>query len=115
LDGFVDDTEAITLYGVREGVISDETIFPTRTGSATGVSQINEATFVLEDTSIDFDLQGQRIDGTEAKIVFKTGSLNGQEFKILSYNHDRKEIRYEANKDSNGGLLPSGFIIAEVG
>lgn len=111
----VEDTDSIALYGVREGWYRDEAIYPKRTGSATAVAQINEATFVLEDTSIDFDLNGVRIDGAEAKIVFKSGALNGQEFKILSYNADRKEIRYEANKDSNGALIPRGNIVAGVG
>jgi len=111
----LEDAASIALYGVREGAYSDDSIYPQRTSTATAVGQINEGTFTLDDSTIDFDLDGQRISGTEAKIVFKSGALNGQEFKILSYNHQHKRIRYEANKDSNGALTPSGLRVAEVG
>lgn len=115
LDAPIEDATSISLYGVREGAFQDETIFPNRTSTATTVAKINDNTYQLEDATIDFDLNGQRIDGTEAKIVFKSGALTGQEFKIISYNHSNKRIRYEANKDSNGGLMPSGLMVAEVG
>lgn len=115
LNDYIEDDAAITLYGIREGVFQDEEIYPKRTSTATGVGQINEGTFTLIDTAIDFDLEGQRISGTEGKIVFKSGMLNEQEFKILSYNHSRKEIRYEANKDSLGNLTPFGVTLAEIG
>jgi len=111
----IEDATSIAMYGVREGAFSDETIFPNRTSTATTEGKINDNTYQIEDTTIDFDLNGQRIDGTEAKIVFKSGALIGQEFKIISYNHANKRIRYEANKDSNGGLIPSGLMVAEVG
>lgn len=111
----LEDSASIALYGVREGAYSNETIFPQRTSTATAVGKINDNTYQLEDFAIDFDLNGQRIDGTEARIVFKSGALNGQEFKILSYNHQQKRIRYEANKNSNGALSPSGLRIAEFG
>jgi len=71
--------------------------------------------FSIIDSSLDFDLNGQRIEGTEAKIVFKSGSLNGQEFTILSYNPTSKTIRYKANEDSNGNVSPFGTMVAEVG
>lgn len=115
LDGYLEDADAITAYGLREGVVNDEEIFPSRTGQATSVGKINDGTFFIKDSSIDFDLNGQRIDGSEASIVFKSGSLSGQQFKILSYNHSTKEIRYEANKDGNGSLIPAGSTVAEVG
>lgn len=111
----IEDAGSIALYGVREGAYSNEEIFPQRTSTATAVGQINEGTFTLTDSTIDFDLDGQRISGVEAKIVFKSGALNGEEFKILAYSHQQKRIRYEANKDSNGALTPSGFRVAEVG
>lgn len=111
----IEDAASIAMYGVREGAFSDETIFPNRTSTATTVGKINDNIYQLEDSTIGFDLNGQRIYGTEAKIVFKSGALTGQEFKIISYNHANKRIRYEANEDSNGGLIPSGLMVAEVG
>ena len=116
LPGYLEDLAAKDLYGLREGVIEDPDIYPRRTGAATNVSQIDEMRFTLSDTSIDFDLNEQRIEGTEAKIVFKSGALNGQEFKILDgYNHTTNTIRYEVNKDSNGNLVPFGSMVAEIG
>lgn len=115
LDAPIEDATSIAMYGVREGAFHDETIFPNRTSTATTVAKINDDTYQIEDATIDFDLNGQRIDGTEAKIVFKSGALIGQEFKIISYNHANKRIRYEANKDSNGELSPKDNMVAEVG
>lgn len=115
LPDYYEDDEAVALFGIREGVFEDLDIFPKRTSTATAVGQINDSIFTITDSTIDFDLDGQRIDGEEAYIVFKSGMLNGQQFKILSYNHTSKTIRYEANKDSNGNLLPFGAVVAEVG
>ncbi|MGN5953222.1 hypothetical protein ACP6L2_01280 [Sphingobacterium lactis] len=111
----VQDLASIAAIGLREGVFKDETIFPKGDGNVSGIGQINEGTWFISDTSIDFDLQGQFIQGVEPKIVFLTGALNGQEFKVLGYKHNSKTIRYEANKDSNGGLIPFGLYRAEIG
>lgn len=113
--GFVEDPAAINAFGVREGVYENEEIFPNRIGTATAVGQINEGTFTLTDSTLDFDLEGLRILGTEAKIAFTSGALNGQQFKILAYNATTKTIRYEANKDTKGELLPRGGNMAQVG
>lgn len=109
------DAASIALYGVREGFYSNDSIFPNRTSSATSVNKIDGKRWELIDSTLDFDLEGQRIQGTDAKIVFKSGALNGQSFKIISYNHSTKTIRYEANTDSNGGVMPSGMLVAEIG
>lgn len=105
----------VDLYGIREGIFEDEEIYPHRTGTATAVSQSNAELFTLTDTSLDFDLNGQLISGESGKIVFKSGSLNGNEFDISSYNHATKTIRYKANKDSNDNLFPRGATVAEIG
>lgn len=115
LDGYLDDPVSVDLYGVREGIFEDQEIYPKRTGSVTGIEQINDRTFSISDNSLDFDLNGQRIEGTEAKIVFKSGGLNGQEFAILSYSPTTKTIRYKANEDSSGNVSPFGAMVAEVG
>jgi hypothetical protein len=115
LDGYLEDAAALALYGLREGSINDPDIFPQRTATVTDIGQINEGTWTVTDSTIDFDLQGHFISGREPKIVFKSGALSGQEFKILGYNHETKTIRYEANKDSNGALTPAGLVRAEIG
>ncbi|KGE14614.1 phage tail protein [Sphingobacterium deserti] len=115
MPGHIEDAAAIAAYGLREGSYSNEDIYPHRTGTVSGIDQINEGTWVVADSELDFDLNGQRIAGTDAQIVFTSGALNGQTFKILSYNHTSKEIRYEANKDSNGKLSPADLFRAEIG
>ncbi|MBB2951959.1 phage tail protein [Sphingobacterium sp. JUb56] len=105
----------VDLYGIREGIFEDEEIYPKRTGTATAVSQSSEEIFTLTDTSIDFNLNGLKVEGETPKIVFKSGSLNGNEFEITSYNHSTKTIRYKANKDSNGNFFPFGVTVAEIG
>lgn len=115
LAGFIEDATTVGLYGIREGVIEDAEIYPNRTSTATAVSKNNDKTYTLTDSTIDFDLNGQRIDGQEAYIVFKSGMLNGQQFKITKYDHASKTIRYEVNEDSNGNLIPFGVTLAEIG
>ncbi|WP_313234236.1 phage tail protein [Sphingobacterium multivorum] len=115
LSGFVEDQDAIDRYGVREGIIEDSEIFP-RLKDAT----VKEANKVSDNiysiaTDLDFDLNGQFINGQDATIVFKSGMLTDQKFKILSYNNTTKTIRYEAIKTANGDLLPSGASVASVG
>lgn len=115
LDGFIEDATAVELYGIREGVFEDEDIFPNRTSTATAVAKLSDKSYSITDSTIYFDLNCQRIDGQEAYIVFKSGMLNGQQFKITQYNNATKTIRYEANEDSNGNLIPYSATVAEVG
>lgn len=111
----IEDQTSIEANGLFERPYENEEIYPKRTSTVTRIDQYNEGTFIISDTTLDFDLNGQFIAGTEPKVVFKDGALMNQEFKILSYNHERKEIRYEANKDSNGKLTPFGLYRAEIG
>ncbi|MCL7987725.1 phage tail protein [Sphingobacterium sp. lm-10] len=115
MPGFLEDPALVERYGHREGYVEDLEIYPNRTSTATNVGQINEGTFELIDTALDFDLNGQRITGEDAYIVFKTGILSGMQFKILSYSPSRKSIRYEANKETNGTLMPRSGLVAEIG
>lgn len=103
------------LYGIREGEFIDEEIYPKRTGTVTSVAQIDKQLFTVTDSSIDFDLNGQRIDGETAYIVFKSGLLEGNQFEITSYNHGSKTIRFKANDEGNGNLFPTDTVHAEVG
>lgn len=111
----VADQVSIDANGLREDYYENPEIYPKRTGTISAIGQEDEMRFTLQDSTLDFDLEGQRISGTEAMIVFTSGPLNGQEFKIISYDHSIKEIRYEANKDSNGNISPKGAYASEVG
>ncbi|MGJ1314364.1 phage tail protein, partial [Sphingobacterium multivorum] len=113
LDGYIESN--VDRYGVKPIYYTFDDVYPHRTGTATAVSKVNDKTYSLVDSSLEFDLNGQRAGENEVKIVFKSGSLNGQEFVISSYNHARKEILYKAVEDKQGGLMPSGSLVAEVG
>ncbi|MCW8314222.1 hypothetical protein K7A41_23555 [Sphingobacterium sp. InxBP1] len=113
IPGYVEKNTA--LYGIREGEFIDEEIYPNRTGTVTAVAQIDKQLFTVTDSSIDFDLNGQRIDGETAYIVFKSGLLEGNQFEITSYNAGTKTIRFKANDEGNGMLFPTESVHAEVG
>lgn len=115
LDGYIEDPVAIELYGIREGIFEDTDIFPKRTGTVEEVEQINEKFFTIKDSELNFDLNNHLIEGTEPKIVFKSGSLNGQEFGIVSFNNDSKIIRYKAKEEKNGTFVPFGSMVAAIG
>lgn len=113
IPGYVEKNTS--LYGIREGEFIDEEIYPKRTGTVTAVAQIDKQLFSVSDGSIDFDLDGQRIDGETAYIVFKSGFLEGNQFEITSYNHTTKTIRFKANDEGNGNLFPTETVHAEIG
>lgn len=88
----------------REGSVVFDDIFPSRTGT---VSTVSGDVLSFTDTSIDFDLNGQLIDGEQAKVVFKSGELSGYEFEIASYNHSTKTIQLIKIVEQNGYELPN--------
>lgn len=96
----------------RETSVVFDDIFPERTATLTGVS----ANWLsITDTSIDFDLNGNRIDGQQAKVVFKTGALSGQEFEISKYDHTTKTITIKENTDGTGYTTPNETFAPVVG
>jgi len=113
IDGYIEKNTA--LYGIREGEFIDEEIYPKRTGTVTAVSQINKQQFTISDSSIDFDLNDQRVDGVTPQIVFKSGLLEGNTFEIESYSPANKSIRFKANDEGNGILFPTEAVHAEIG
>ncbi|WGQ12988.1 phage tail protein [Sphingobacterium faecium] len=102
-------------YGIKVKYYKFDDVYPRRTGTASAVTKVNDKTFTLTDTGLNFDVNGQRAGENDVKIVFKSGSLNGQEFTVSRYDHATKTITYKANEDSNGLLVPFGVTVAEVG
>ncbi len=96
----------------RETSVVIDDIYPERTGTLTAVSA---DWLSLTDTSIDFDLNGNRIDGETAKVVFKTGELGGKEFEISSYNNSTKTIRINSNTEQDGYVTPNATFTPKVG
>jgi hypothetical protein len=99
----------VSLYGRKKGSVTFEDVYPQRTGTITAVTNLN----AVVDTDLDFDLNAQVI--TDAKIVFKSGELFGQEFVITNYNHTDKRITFGSNKDTLGNTLPNNTFSASVG
>lgn len=104
------------LYRVKEGDYNNEDIFPERDAPVTAVS-FNEGdnTFTITDTTLDFDINAHLLEGNTAKVSFKTGELQGEEFEILRYNHATKTITCKVSTDSNSYTLPNGVFSAHVG
>lgn len=100
----------IDLYGLIVQNVYFDDIFPTRTGALTAVSS---DFLTLTDTSIDFDLNDQQIEG--AKIVFTSGELGGQEFEISSYNHATKAMRINRLEETDGYFLPNATFSLKIG
>ena len=113
IPGYVEKNTDI--YGIREGEFIDEEIYPKRTGTVTEVAQIDKKLFSIKDASIDFDLNGQKIEGETPYIVFKSGYLEGNQFEITSYNNTTKTIRFKANDEGNDNWFPTENVHAEVG
>lgn len=100
----------VNLYGLIVQNIYFEDVIPTRIGTLTSVS----ADFLtLSDSSLDFDLNDQQIEG--AKIVFMSGELGGQEFEIASYNHDTKAMRINRLEETENYFLPNETFSPKVG
>lgn len=103
----------VDLYGVKEGSVTFEDIFPQRTGTVSSVDA--EDIFQITDDLIGFDINEHLIEGEVATIVFKSGDLSGYEFEIVSYNHDTKTIKFNPFTEGNGYVLPNDLNKPAVG
>ncbi|HEV7379098.1 MAG TPA: hypothetical protein VGN64_04845, partial [Dyadobacter sp.] len=108
--GYIEDAEAIALYGIIERTVVYEDIFPNRIGTVSGVG----GTLVFSDASMNFDLNETNGSGTKyliasnsAKIHFNTGNLAGYEFELSKYNHSTKTFTLIQFEDERGLKLPS--------
>lgn len=101
----------VSLYGVREGQFTDDSIFPKFTGTLTassmifdGVDRLYNATLsYIEDSSLDFDLNDYLIAGMDAQIVFKTGDMAGMQCQIWKFDDANKRIYFNAVVDTVSG------------
>lgn len=96
----------------RETSVIFDDIYPKRTGTLTAVSA---DWLELTDTSLDFDLNGQLIEGEEAKVVFVSGELAGKEFNIDSYNNSTKTIKIAPFTEEDGYTTPNSTFEAKPG
>lgn len=96
----------------RETSVIFDDIYPKRTGTLTAVSG---DWLDLSDTSLNFDLNGERIEGEEAKVVFLSGELAGKEFEIDTYDHSSKKIKIVPFIEEDGYTTPNATFGAKAG
>jgi len=112
-------TQNEDVYGVREGHYTNEDIYPHRTGTLTDVNMefnvdgYDSNLSFVEDTSIDFNLNDYLLEGTIAKIVFKSGDLSGSQFDIWKY--EDSKIYFNAIGEADGYSAPNEDAKAKIG
>lgn len=103
----------VGLYGVLEGALVVEDIYPNREGV---VSAVDLGDFYkFKDTSLDFDINDHLLPGISAKIVFNSGQLAGYRFEIKKYDAATKEFTILKNKDEKAIDVPSNLFRPAIG
>ena len=103
----------VNLFGTIEGVVNFDEIYPRRLGTLSGVDS-DELKFT--DSAIDFNVNDQLISGgVRAKITFNSGSLEGYEFELQSFNNTSKQFTLISFEDENGLVLPDPTLKPAVG
>ncbi|MFP3835361.1 hypothetical protein [Chryseobacterium sp. SIMBA_028] len=111
---YIEDAGSIAAFGMKEGSITFDDIYPNRTGKITA---LGDTKFKFSDSTMDFDLNEKEADGvttkyliagTSAKISVKTGNLAGYEFEIKKggYNHSTKTFEIIPFKNDSGQSFP---------
>lgn len=111
LTSFIEDENAIALYGIKEGE-KDYEIKPQRVGTVTAlgadvITFADNTMFDLNAKAADGKSTKYLIDGTSAKIKFESGGLAGYEFDLHSYDHATKTFVINKFQDENGMVFPS--------
>lgn len=109
---YIEDSIAVTKYGVWENTKNFDDIYPHREGT---VSSLGESELKFIDSSMDFDLNAKDgsnkslylISGTSAKIHFNTGNLAGYEFELNTWDNSSKKFTLIKQTDENGYTFPS--------
>ncbi|MDF2931203.1 MAG: hypothetical protein K0R36_534 [Chryseobacterium sp.] len=111
---FIEDQNLIAGFGLKEGSITFDDIYPKRTGKITA---LGDTKFKFVDSGMDFDLNAKESDGvttkyliagTSAKVSMKTGPLAGYEFEIKKggYNHSTKTFEIIPFTNDSGQKFP---------
>lgn len=111
---YIEDANLIANFGLKEGSITFEEIYPKRTGK---ITTLGDTKFKFVDNTMDFDLNAKEADGvttkyliagTSAKVHFNTGNLAGYEFEIKKggYSHASKEFEIIPFTNDSGQKFP---------
>ncbi len=96
----------------RETSVIFDDIYPNRTGTVTAVSS---DLLKITDSGLDFDLNGNKIDGDTPKVVFTSGELSGKEYDIDSYSHITNTITIVPLVEEDGYTTPNSTFEPKVG
>lgn len=100
-------------YGIIEGTLIIDDIFPQRTGKVTAADVTNFYKF--KDTTLDFDINTQLAPGLAVKVVFQTGQLAGYKFEISKFDNSLKEFTLLKNKDETAIDVPNAMLRPAIG
>lgn len=111
---YLEDAGSIAGFGLKEGSITFDEIYPHRTGK---ITSLGDTKFKFLDSTMDFDLNEKEADGvktkyliagTSAKVHFNTGNLAGYEFEIKKggYNNTTKTFEIIPFKNDQGQSFP---------
>ncbi len=111
---FIEDQNLINNFGLKEGSITFDEIYPKRTGK---ITSLGDTKFKFVDSGMDFDLNAKESDnvttkyliaGTSAKVHFNTGNLTGYEFEIKKggYSHTTKTFEIIPFTNDSGQKFP---------
>lgn len=110
---YIENTAAISAFGLKENTKTFDNIFPNRVGQVTSAGS---KYYAFVDSTMNFDLNEKEADGkttkwlingVAAKIKMNSGNLAGYEFEIHKYDHSTKEIQVVPFTDENGMKFPS--------
>jgi len=100
-------------YGIIEGTLLLDDIYPNRVGKVTSVDATN--VYKFKDAGIDFDVNEYLLPGLTAKLTFNTGQLTGYTFDISKFDNETKEFTILKNKDEKALDVPSIGLSAAIG
>ena len=95
-------------YGVIEHTLTCDDIFPTRTGTISGVDGVNP--LIFSDSGMDFDVNDYLISGMTAKVHFQSGALAGYEFDVETYTAVTKTFQIITYTDAAGTDFPNATL-----
>jgi hypothetical protein len=109
---FLENSTAISTYGIWEGTKDFDDVYPHRTGT---ITSLGANVFEFIDSSMNFDLNEKNVDGStkylmegaSAKIKFNTGNLAGYEFEVNKYENSSKKFTITSQQDQNDYIFPS--------
>lgn len=112
MQSYIQDDNAVAMYGIIEGQKVFEAIKPHYDGQITSIDSGNILKFT--DTAFPFDLNAKSgeeylylIPNESPKIHFNTGNLAGYEFEVKEYNHSTHTFILKSFQDDRGDVFPN--------